>query len=223
MVVGRFKDGTPVVDASAPSPGPRSSTTSTSRQDKDGPQMPGPRPYPQGQPARHHAAAPRSSGAQAADRRAAASPTASPCRAWCDPTRNATPIAAGRRGLLFMCFQANIEKQFEFIQRTWVDNHELSAGSSSREHRRRSADRPGPRRRPALAEGMGQRGGGQRKVQLRVRGHAEGRRVFLRAEPPVPEVALAAARAAPASPDALLAAARGRRSGGGEDERVRPR
>jgi Dyp-type peroxidase family len=26
------------------------------------------------------------------------------------------------RGLLFMCFQANIEKQFEFLQRTWVDN-----------------------------------------------------------------------------------------------------
>lgn len=26
------------------------------------------------------------------------------------------------RGLLFMCFQANIEDQFEFIQRTWVDN-----------------------------------------------------------------------------------------------------
>lgn len=27
-----------------------------------------------------------------------------------------------QRGLLFMCFQANIEDQFEFIQRTWVDN-----------------------------------------------------------------------------------------------------
>ena len=26
------------------------------------------------------------------------------------------------RGLLFLCFQANIEDQFEFIQRTWVDN-----------------------------------------------------------------------------------------------------
>jgi Dyp-type peroxidase family len=29
---------------------------------------------------------------------------------------------AADRGLLFMCYQANIEKQFEFIQRTWVDN-----------------------------------------------------------------------------------------------------
>jgi len=26
------------------------------------------------------------------------------------------------RGLLFLCFQANIEKQFEFIQHTWIDN-----------------------------------------------------------------------------------------------------
>jgi len=26
------------------------------------------------------------------------------------------------RGLLFLCFQANVEEQFEFIQRTWVDN-----------------------------------------------------------------------------------------------------
>lgn len=27
-----------------------------------------------------------------------------------------------RRGLLFMCFQSNIEDQFEFLQRVWVDN-----------------------------------------------------------------------------------------------------
>ena len=29
---------------------------------------------------------------------------------------------AADRGLLFMCFQANIKRQFQFIQRTWVDN-----------------------------------------------------------------------------------------------------
>lgn len=28
----------------------------------------------------------------------------------------------GRRGLHFLCFQANISRQFEFIQSTWVDN-----------------------------------------------------------------------------------------------------
>jgi Dyp-type peroxidase family len=32
------------------------------------------------------------------------------------------PDPAADRGLLFMCYQANVEKQFEFIQRTWVDN-----------------------------------------------------------------------------------------------------
>ena len=32
------------------------------------------------------------------------------------------PDLSADRGLLFMCYQANIEKQFEFIQRTWVDN-----------------------------------------------------------------------------------------------------
>ncbi|HEY6052185.1 MAG TPA: peroxidase, partial [Thermoanaerobaculia bacterium] len=32
------------------------------------------------------------------------------------------PTPAAERGLLFMCFQADIARQFEFIQRTWVDN-----------------------------------------------------------------------------------------------------
>jgi len=32
------------------------------------------------------------------------------------------------RGLLFMCFQHDIEEQFEFIQHTWVDNEEFPNG-----------------------------------------------------------------------------------------------
>ncbi len=32
------------------------------------------------------------------------------------------PSPTAERGLLFMCFQRNIEKQFAFIQRTWVDS-----------------------------------------------------------------------------------------------------
>ncbi|HEV7659746.1 MAG TPA: hypothetical protein VGO55_07860 [Allosphingosinicella sp.] len=39
----------------------------------------------------------------------------------CDAVQT-DPNPAADRGLLFMCYQANIEKQFEFIQRTWVDN-----------------------------------------------------------------------------------------------------
>ncbi|HEY0085487.1 MAG TPA: hypothetical protein VGB65_06215 [Allosphingosinicella sp.] len=33
-----------------------------------------------------------------------------------------TKSGAADRGLLFMCFQASIKRQFQFIQRTWVDN-----------------------------------------------------------------------------------------------------
>ena len=39
----------------------------------------------------------------------------------CDPEEYETD-KAGPRGLLFMCFQANVEEHFEFIQRIWVDN-----------------------------------------------------------------------------------------------------
>ncbi|HEX9945953.1 MAG TPA: hypothetical protein VGA98_00275 [Allosphingosinicella sp.] len=39
-----------------------------------------------------------------------------------DPDTSDTERGASDRGLLFMCFQASIKKQFQFIQRTWVDN-----------------------------------------------------------------------------------------------------
>ena len=39
-----------------------------------------------------------------------------------DPSPNAP------RGLLFMCFQHDVEDQFEFIQRTWIDNKNFPAG-----------------------------------------------------------------------------------------------
>ena len=35
---------------------------------------------------------------------------------------SAASPAAGEKGLLFMCFQSDIGRQFEFIQRAWVDN-----------------------------------------------------------------------------------------------------
>lgn len=40
----------------------------------------------------------------------------------------ADPDPKAPRGLLFMCFQANVEDQFEFIQRTWVDNEHFPTG-----------------------------------------------------------------------------------------------
>ena len=32
------------------------------------------------------------------------------------------------RGLLFLCFQSNVDPQFEFLQRTWVDNEHFPTG-----------------------------------------------------------------------------------------------
>jgi deferrochelatase/peroxidase EfeB len=37
------------------------------------------------------------------------------------------PSQTAERGLLFMCFQRNIEKQFVFLQRTWIDNPRFPA------------------------------------------------------------------------------------------------
>ena len=48
-------------------------------------------------------------------------PYGKPVPGICDAAQT-DPNPAADRGLLFMCYQANIEKQFEFIQRTWVDN-----------------------------------------------------------------------------------------------------
>lgn len=39
------------------------------------------------------------------------------------------PDHSAERGLLFLCFQANIKTQFEFIQRTWVDNPKFPHGT----------------------------------------------------------------------------------------------
>ena len=45
----------------------------------------------------------------------------------CDPADYESQ-EAGPRGLVFMCFQANIEDHFEFIQRVWIDNNEFPSG-----------------------------------------------------------------------------------------------
>ena len=36
--------------------------------------------------------------------------------------RNLADPPSSGVGLLFMCYQRNIRQQFEFIQRTWIDN-----------------------------------------------------------------------------------------------------
>ena len=119
MTVGRFKDGTPVVDSSVPAAeynnafmfdeeddkgfrcprhahirkvNPRGTTPFTSLKDERERRI-ARRGIPYGPP---HS----DIGADTTD----------------------TEDGPAERGLLFMCFQASIKKQFQFIQRTWVDN-----------------------------------------------------------------------------------------------------
>lgn len=119
MAVGRFKDGTPVVDFAAPAAeynndfvfeeedekgfrcprhahirkvNPRGTTPFTSMEDERKRRI-ARRGIPYGKP---HSEI----GADTSD----------------------TEDGPAERGLLFMCFQASIKKQFQFIQRTWCDN-----------------------------------------------------------------------------------------------------
>ncbi len=43
----------------------------------------------------------------------------------------ASDSKANERGLQFICFNANLERQFEFIQQQWVDNPKFASGSSN--------------------------------------------------------------------------------------------
>ena len=121
MVVGRFKDGTPVVDSHVPDDdynndfmfdedddegfrcprhahirkvNPRGTTPFTSLEDERERRIVR-RGIPYGKP----------------------HPDIDP-----DVPTSETETGSTDRGLLFMCFQASIKKQFQFIQRTWVDN-----------------------------------------------------------------------------------------------------
>lgn len=119
MVVGRFKDGTPVVDEKAPKAeyindfmfdedddqgfkcprhahirkvNPRGTTPLTSLEDERRRRI-ARRGIPYGKP-----------------------------HPDIGPDTKDTATGPTDRGLLFMCYQASIKKQFQFIQHTWVDN-----------------------------------------------------------------------------------------------------
>lgn len=119
LVVGRFKDGTPVVSADTASPGLEVLNAFNYNTDKDGFKCPlhahirkvNPR---DGSPLKFD---------DERDRRIVRRgiPYGPPMPGVVKPTEpNPDPTAP--RGLLFMCFQRDINRQFEFIQRTWVDN-----------------------------------------------------------------------------------------------------
>jgi Dyp-type peroxidase family len=117
MAVGRFKDGTPVVRESAPDPGPEVVNDFDFEEDPHGTRCPAHAHIRKVNP---RGTTPLTSLESERRRRVVRRgiPYGPPFDAGAD----------ARRGLLFMCFQRNVEEQFEFIQRTWVDNEHFPTG-----------------------------------------------------------------------------------------------
>jgi Dyp-type peroxidase family len=127
MVVGRFKDGTPVVASAAPSPGDEVlNDFDYRRQDPDGIRCPA---HAHIRKANPRGTTPLTSSESERRRRIVrrAIPYGKPMPNVADDTP-ADPNPDAPRGLLFMCFQQNVEDQFEFIQRTWIDSKIFPAG-----------------------------------------------------------------------------------------------
>jgi Dyp-type peroxidase family len=126
LVVGRFKDGTPVDRAPVPSPGPELANDFNFENDADGLRCPFHAHIRKVNP---RGTTPLTSLASERRRRIVRRgiPYGKPMPGVADPMPS-DPNPDAERGLLFMCFQQNIEDQFEFIQRTWVDNEHFPTG-----------------------------------------------------------------------------------------------
>ncbi|MBA2467557.1 MAG: peroxidase [Sphingomonas sp.] len=127
FVVGRFEDGTPISLAGAPD-GKAPENHFMHAKDKDGLKCP---MHAHVRKANPRGTTPGTSLKDEAARRIArrAIPYGKPHPDLkCDETEfpSAKP---GPRGLLFMCFQSNIEDHFEFIQRVWIDNNDFPSGT----------------------------------------------------------------------------------------------
>jgi Dyp-type peroxidase family len=128
MVVGRFKDGTPVVASSAPSPGSEVlNDFDYRRQDEDGLRCPA---HAHIRKANPRGTTPLTSLESERRRRIVRRgiPYGRPLPGVRAEGVQPDPDPNAPRGLLFMCFQQNVEDQFEFIQRTWIDNKNFPAG-----------------------------------------------------------------------------------------------
>lgn len=126
MVVGRFRDGTPVLRANVPSPGPEVLNDFNFKEDEDGVKCPFHAHIRKVNP---RGTTPLTSFESERRRRIVRRgiPYGKPMPGVSDAT-DTDPNPAAERGLLFMCFQQNVEEQFEFIQRTWVDNEHFPTG-----------------------------------------------------------------------------------------------
>jgi Dyp-type peroxidase family len=119
-VVGRFKDGTPVVRSKTPGPG-EENDFDFRREDPDGLRCP---MHAHVRKTNPRGTTPLTTLASEKRRRIARRgiPYGRPIGPHVAEFPPSNPDPEMPRGLLFLCFQANIEEQFEFIQRTWVDN-----------------------------------------------------------------------------------------------------
>lgn len=119
-VVGRFKDGTPVVRSDGAGSGEQNDFD-FSRDDPDGLRCP---MHGHIRKANPRGTTPWTSLPNEKRRRIARRgiPYGRPIGPEVAEFPPSDPNPDLPRGLLFLCFQANIEEQFEFIQRTWVDN-----------------------------------------------------------------------------------------------------
>jgi Dyp-type peroxidase family len=127
-VVGRFEDGTPVIAQATPDPGTTPGNRFLHTADKDGQRCPMHAHIRKTNP---RGTTPRTTLEEERRRRITRRgiPYGKPHPdLGCDPAVSGESEAGDERGLLFMCFQANIEEQFEFIQRVWVDNNEFPKG-----------------------------------------------------------------------------------------------
>lgn len=128
FVVGRFEDGTPITAGAAPSVGFLTENHFMHSNDKDGLKCPMHAHIRKSNP---RGTTPQTSLADESARRIArrAIPYGKPHPGIkCDPAQYESQ-EAGPRGLIFMCFQSNIEDHFEFIQRVWVDNNDFPSGT----------------------------------------------------------------------------------------------
>lgn len=119
MVVGRFKDGTPVVSANTASTDLEVLNAFNYDKDKDGFKCPFHAHIRKVNPRGGAPFSLENERGRRIVRRGI--PYGPPMPGVVKPTEP-NPDPAAPRGLLFMCFQRDINRQFEFIQRTWVDN-----------------------------------------------------------------------------------------------------
>lgn len=119
MAIGRFRDGTPVVNSSTPT-AKYTNDFVFKTADPKGFRCPA---HAHARKVNPRGTTPSTSEAAERRRRIARRgiPYGKPVPNICDAVET-DPNKAADRGLLFMCFQANVERQFEFIQRTWCDN-----------------------------------------------------------------------------------------------------